>query len=269
MLLALIGLFSALFFPMLGRSQGCTMNLKPEPALAPLLGTIAGVKLSFPRTKYGEAASIRYGNDSQWWGSNPARQYAMPTQDSPIRDFILTLNRSTWMPVSSSEDRDSFARGFHAYNDANLPSNCERWLEFVFSPQLYDELGGRLQPLYERQSKLFEPFVGSYVSGKNAFGLKQVAAAREGGGDLRKRALAQGVAEVFDTWYFDPTTWNTLIGCVHDTGSVTPMKLSCVHNFIVPELKSVVSARYMVMADVADWNLIEQQVRERISSYVI
>jgi hypothetical protein len=75
--------------------------------------------------------------------------------------------------------------------------------------------------------------------------------------------------EVYDTWYFDDKSWHTLIACMRHSDNVSPLKLSCVHYFVVPELKAVAYGRYMAMADVTDWKCIESEFRKQALSFLV
>jgi hypothetical protein len=243
-------------------SQGCDLTDPRQPHLPPLLGTMSGVRLSLPRTEVG-LPSIHYSDDEHVWGENPTKHYALPTQDSIIRDFFISINRKTFLPICSKDDLYSYA-GPRLYNDEHLPPASDRWLEFVFSPLMYMENDGQVRRLYETQVKLSDRLLGALHDRPDAFGLRQRSADREAG----PLAGTQSV-EVFDTWYVDDRSWNTLISCARESTNKTPNKLECVHSFVVPELKAMVSARYFVMADVSDWKRIESEVRKLALSYVV
>jgi hypothetical protein len=255
-------LFTGAAHAMDGYAQGCDMNSVQSAKLPPLLGTMSGVRLSFPRTEVG-LANIHYSDDKEVWGANPVKRYALPTQDSIIRDFFISLNRKTFLPICSKADLYSYA-GMHLYGDKNLPPNSSRWLDFGFSPQIYAEGGGKLRRLYERQIELSNGLVGPLHPRQDAFGLRQLSSDREAGPLAGTQA-----SEVFDTWYFDDRSWHTLISCVRQSTNVTPNKIYCEHYFVAPELKATVRANYTVMADVADWKHIEQEVRKLALSYVV
>ena len=238
------------------------MNAQLSSNLPPLLGTMAGVKLSFPRTEIG-GPGIHYSDDTEWWGGNPTKHYALPTQQSIIRDFFIGLNRKTFRPVCSKEDLYSYA-GPRLYGDANLPPESSRWLEFVFSPLIYAENDGHLQRLYEKQTALSNGLLGPLHLHHDAFGLRQLSSDREASPLAGTQA-----SEVFDTWYFDDKSWNTLISCARGSANKTANKITCVHYFVVPELKATVYARYFVMADVSDWKHIEHEVRKLASSFIV
>lgn len=224
-------LFTGAAHAMDGDAQGCDMNSVQSANLPPLLGTMSGVRLSFPRTEVG-LANIHYSDEKEVWGANPVKRYALPTQDSIIRDFFISLNRKTFLPICSKADLYSYA-GMHLYGDKNLPPNSSRWLDFGHPRQ-------------------------------DAFGLRQLSSDREAGPLAGTQA-----SEVFDTWYFDDRSWHTLISCVRQSTNVTPNKIYCEHYFVAPELKATVRANYTVMADVADWKHIEQEVRKLALSYVV
>jgi hypothetical protein len=251
------------FAPVLSYSHGCDMNSRSNTELPPLLGTMAGVELSFPRTKYGYPY-IHYGNAKDGWGANPTRSDPLPTQQSAIRDFIITLNRSTFRPVCTKEDVDSYALNFRPYGDANLPDESSRWLEFIFSPRLQSQSRPQLKGYYEEQVVASTRLLGPLIPRPDSFGLRSVSANREGG-PYRKSEMH----DVYDTWYLDDSSWRTLISCTHYSESRTPLKLSCVHYFVVPELNAVAHGGYMAMADVSDWKRIEKEFRERVLSYLV
>jgi hypothetical protein len=246
------------------------MNTQSGTEISPLQGTMAGVKLSFPRTESGGAtysvASVHYSDDkgTDWWGSKPNKEYSHPTQDSIIRDFMITVNRETFRPISSKADLYSYTGNYRAYGDANLPPESTRWLEFIFSPQIYVEGNGQLKRLYEQQVAASNGLIGPFIPRPDAFGLRQVSSDREGGPE--RKAAAR---DVYDTWYFDDESWHTLIACMRESGNSTPNKLTCVHYFVVPEIKAVAYGRYMVMADVSDWKRIETEVRKLALSFVV
>ncbi len=223
---------------------------------------MAGVKLSFPRTEVG-LPGIHYADEKEVWGANPTKHYALPTQDSIIRDFMIALNRETFRPICTKDDLYSFA-GIRLYGDENLPPASSRWLEFVFSPGIHAGNDGSLRRSYEQQVELAKGLVGPLHLRQDAFGLRQLASEREAG-----PLAGTQPSEVFDTWYFDDESWKTLISCARQSSNVTPNKISCLHSFVVPELKAIAYARYWAMADVADWKRIEREVRKQAVSYVI
>jgi len=238
------------------------MSAEPVSKLPPLLGTMAGVKLSFPRTEVG-LPSIHYGDEKDVWGQNPTKHYALPTQDSIIRDFTIAVNRKTFRPICSKADLYSFA-GMRWYGDKDLPPESSRWLEFGFSPQVFAEGGGQLRHLYEQQIELSKDLVGPLHVRQDAFGLRQLSSDREAGPLVGTQA-----SMVFDTWYFDDRTWQTLISCIRQSTNVTPNKIYCAHWFVVPELNATVRGNYTVMADVADWKHIESEVRKLALSFIV
>jgi hypothetical protein len=61
------------------------------------------------------------------------------------------VNRSTFRPPLTQDDRNSYAENFRLYGDLDLPSACSRWLEFIFSPKLYKQFDGQLKAFYEQQ----------------------------------------------------------------------------------------------------------------------
>ena len=248
--------------PISSYSQGCDMNAQLSSNLPPLLGTMAGVKLSFPRTDVG-LPRIHYSDNREVWGANPTKQYALPTQESIIRDFIVGLNRKTFLPVCSKEDLYSYA-GPHLYGDTDLPPESSRWVDFVFSPPIFAGNDGRLQRLYEKQIELSNGLLGPLHQRQDAFGLRQRSSDREAGPLAGTQAT-----EVYDTWYFDDKSWTTLISCARRTNDKIPNQLTCLHYFVVPELKATVYARYFVMADVSDWKHIEHEVRKLALSYIV
>jgi hypothetical protein len=50
---------------------------------------------------------------------------------------------------------------------------------------------------------------------------------------------------------------------------VSPLKLTCVHYFVVPEIKAIAYGRYMAMADVGDWKRIESEFRKQALSFLV
>jgi hypothetical protein len=253
--------------PIFSYSQGCDMNAQVSSNLPPLLGTMAGLKLAFPRIEVGgayyTAASVHYGDDKDWWGGTPKKRSTLPTQQSIIRDFYIGLNRKTFRPVCSKEDLYSYA-GPRLYGDTNLPPESSRWLEFVFSPLIYAENDGHLRHLYEKQIALSDRLLGPLHLRQDAFGLRQRSSDREASPLAGTQAT-----EVYDTWYFDDKSWNTLISCARGSTNKTANKITCVHYFVVPEFKAMVYARYFVIADVSDWKHIEHEVRKLALSYIV
>jgi hypothetical protein len=254
--------------PAVGCSQGYDLNAPSETQMRPLRGTMAGLKLAFSRIEVGavsySAASVHYGDDKDWWGGNPKVKQVPPSQDSMIRDFMITLNRSTFRPIDSVADVSSYAGNFRVYGDQNLPSESSRWLEFIFSPRLYSEGNGRLKHLYEEQVALSSGPIGPFISRGDVFGLRQISSDREGGPFLKSEAH-----EVYDTWYIDDKSWRTLIVCMRHSNNVSPLKLTCVHYFVVPEMKTIAYGRYMATADVADWKRIEDAFRKQALSFLV
>lgn len=227
---------------------------------------MGGIQFSFPRTAYG-GAGVHYFNDQDWWSSNRKSDRGTPAQDWRIRDFMLTINRSTLQPPTTKADVYSYARNFRAYNDADVPSACSRWLDFIFSPQLYQRYGDTLEGLFDQQTASAKRFVGAISRKSDAYGLQRWSADREGG-SVRKLALTKGVVEVFDTWYISPSG-DTLISCWHDSHSFTLLKMSCTHYFEVPALKAIAKGGYFVTADVADWRTIQSAFKMLAVSYVV
>ena len=238
------------------------MSAHPEMQLPPLRGTMAGVKLSFLRTQFG-SAGIRYLDDKDWWSSIRKSETVVPTQDTNIREFMITLNRRTFLPPCTKEDVHNYAGNFRVYGDANLPSASSRWLEFIFSPTLYSEGNGQLRHLYEEQVAASSGLIGPFIRRPDAFGLHHISSDREGG--IAFKSVAR---DVYDTWYFDDH-WQTLIACMRQSGSPSPLKITCVHFFMVPELKAAANGRYFVMSDVADWKRIETEFRREALSAVV
>lgn len=252
-----------IFFPIACYAEGCDPDSQSAPHLSPLLGTMAGVKLSIPRTQYG-GPSIHYGEDKEYWGSHPNRTYALPEQNSIIRDFIIGLNRSTFRQICSKADLYSYGITFSLYGDDDLPSESNRWLEFVFVPRMYSENDGRLQRLFGQQINFSAGRIGPLHGRPNAFGLRKLSSDQEAGSIRNSEPR-----ELFDTWYFDDERWTTLIACARQSANRTPNKISCIHYFTVPELKTVVYVRYIVMADVSDWKRIEAEARKVAVSYIV
>src|SRR6202044_2105048 len=132
-------------------------------------------------------------------------------------------------------------------SDENLPSEASRWLTFIFSPQLYLEGKGKLQGLYESQIAFSKELIARPHQRPDTFELRTVSSDQEGN-DVFKT----GARDVYDTWYFDDSTWQTLISCMRKSKNRNPNNITCVHYFVVPEREAVAHERYMVMADVAD-----------------
>jgi len=244
------------------------MNSEPNTDLPPLRGTLGDVKLSIPREKSGgavyTAARVHYLGEPDWWGSNPKKQYPIPAKDTPIGEFALTLNRRTFRPVESKSDLLSFATSFRPYGDRDLPSESDRWINATFSPVTDSDSAYPLKKLFESQQANALVLLDSMEAAGYEYGLKRVFARNEGG--PLQRTVGR---RIYDGWYFNDTTWTTLISCMRDSGSVTPIKLLCVHYFEVPEINAVVELTYFAMADVADWKNIETQIRNRALELVV
>ena len=107
------------------------------------------------------------------------------------------------------------------YGDRDLPPENSRWLEFIFSPQLYSDGDGRLKRLYEKQIASSSRLIGPFIPRPEGFGLRQISSDREGGPFLKSEAH-----DVYDTWYLDDKSWHTLIACMRHSDNVSPLKLS-------------------------------------------
>lgn len=246
------------------------MNAQIEPhELSPLRGTMAGVKLAFPRFESDGveycAASILYANEKTLWSDNPHLKvkHLIPTQDTVISSFSIVLNRATFKPIASKSDLYSFAGSFRIYGDEDLPPAYMRWAQFAFSPQLYSKYNGSLKSLYEEQRASSTRFIHQFSNRSDRFGLHVISSDQEGG-PFMKRV----VGDVYDTWYFDEQ-WNTLISCMRDSQSKDPAKIDCVHYFVVPELRAVAYARTFTITDVTDWNQLQDVFRARALSYIV
>jgi hypothetical protein len=228
---------------------------------------MAGVKLTFPRTKLdgqeSSAAEVRYEGENFWWTANPTRHHLVPTQDTVISDFMITLNRRTFQPVVSKDDLVSFAVSYvRPYGDEDLPPESSRWLQFVFSPDIYSQGNGQLKRLYEEQTAASAKLLGPLVPRRDELGLRKVSSDQEGGAFLK----AEG-RNVYDTWYYDDRSWQTMIVCMRHTDTTSPLKLSCVHYFVVPEFKAVASGIYTTTTDLTQWEHIEAEFRNRALSF--
>ncbi len=220
---------------------------------------MAGIELSFPRTPY-YAPQIHYGDDEGFWGSHPNKQYPWPVQSSEIRDFYIVVNRGTLKPPRS---KDEAYRSALLYIDS-IPAKYARWLDPFFVPKLYREGGGRLQRIYDEQIAFSTPLIGPIWQRPDAYGLRRMGAEVEG-----HDAFRQLGREVYDTWYFDAGLEHTLISCMTDSKSKNALKISCIHYFVVPELKAIAYQRYVTMEDVADWDAIESGIRREVFSYLV
>lgn len=245
------------------------MNAQPVTELPPLRGTMAGVKLAFPRTKLdgqeSSAANVRYEGEKDWWTANPTRHYPVPTQDTVISDFLIILNRHTFQPILSKEDLVTFAVSYvRAYGDEDLPPESSRWLRFNFSPDMYSQGNGQLKRLYEEQTAASAKLLGPLIPRQDEFGLRKVSSDQEGGAFMKAAAR-----NVYDTWYFDDRSWQTMIACMRHTDTTSPVKLSCVHYFVVPELEAVAAGIYTSTADLTQWKHIEAEFRHRALSFLV
>jgi hypothetical protein len=54
-----------------------------------------------------------------------------------------------------------------------------------------------------------------------------------------------------------------MIACMRHTDTASPLKLYCVHYFVVPELKAVAQGTYMTTADLTQRKHIEAEFRNR------
>ena len=245
--------------------MGCSRE--PVTVLPPLRGTMAGVKLAFPRTKVGELvcseADVHYEGEKDFWSANLKRKYPTPTQDTVIRDFTITLNRATFQPVASKDDVVSFGVDYvRAYGDDNLPWRSNRWPGFAFVPDLYAQGNGQLKRLYDEQTAASTQLLGRLVPRRDEYGLRKVSSDQEGG--RFPEATFRGL---FDTWYFDDASWKSMIACRRMSDSKSPMKLLCKHYFVVPELRAVAVGWVSATEDVAEWRRIEGEFRRRALSF--
>ena len=244
------------------------MKGSSESNTEPLSGIMSGVKLAFPRIPVDGAvygvAQVHYSDQKAWSDQSPKVPYSGSEQPKNIRDFILTLNRRTFLPVSTKSDMETFVNSFVAYGDENLPPESKRWLELIVSPLSHSTALEELKALFEQQLTFSRRVIGPIRSGPSEFDLETEIAAEEGGPYVVKE-----MRDVYDKWYVDKKTWGTLIACMHHSSNNSPLKLSCVHYFVVPELKAVAHVGYSCTDDLSNWRFIEDQVRARISTYVI
>jgi hypothetical protein len=243
----------------------CTRE--PVTVLPPLRGTMAGVKLAFPQTKVGELVLsdviVRYEGEKDWWSSNLKEHYPLPTQDSVIDVFTIILNRATFQPIASKADVVSFGADYvRGYASDNPPWQINRWPQFAFVPDLYVQGNGQLKRLYAEQTAASTKVVGRLFPRPDEYGLRKISSDQEGG--HFPEAMLTGL---FDTWYFDDASWQSMIACRRTSDSKSPRMLVCKHYFVVPELRAVAVGWVIATEDVAEWQRIEGEFRRRALSY--
>jgi hypothetical protein len=100
------------------------------------------------------------------------------------------------------------------------------------------------------------------VPRQDEFGLRKVSSDPEGG-----HFPEATLSNLFDTWYFEDVSWRSMIACRRQSDSKSPLKLSCMHYFVVPELRAVAVGWVMATEDVAEWRRIEGEFRNRALSF--